>query len=163
MKRITFGHIVNHREPKGTKYVLEAVEKLRNEGFDFGFIFAEKIPHEAALELYRHIDVLLEQFVIGWYGGQAVECMAMGIPVVVWLREEDLKFIPILMQGDFPLIRASKKYLPVLMKEIIKGSIDLTYYSENGKVYAKKWHNPKRIAKEMLCSACGLSHPDGCV
>lgn len=93
-ERLVLGHVVNHREPKGTRFVLDAVHKIRMQGKDFGFVFAERVPLKIALKLYEDIDVLLEQFVLSWYGLQAVEFMAMGKPVVVYVREADLKFVP---------------------------------------------------------------------
>lgn len=103
--RITFGHVVNHREPKGTRFVLDAVHKLRMSGKDFGFLFGERLSHEAAMRIYDEVDVILEQFVIGWYGLQAVEFMAKGRPVIVFINQDD--YVKVVGEGhnltDHPL------------------------------------------------------------
>ena len=150
MKRIIFGHIVNHREPKGTKYVLDAVHKARMQGLDFGFLFGERLTHEAAMALYSHIDVLLEQFVIGWYGAQAVEFMAMGKVVVAYLHPDDLLKVPIEMRRDLPIINTTPLQLNKTLIEIIQGKYDLTLKGEQGRQFVERWHDPEKIAGRLI-------------
>jgi len=45
-------------------------------------------------------DLLVDQLLTGWYGAVAVEMMALGKPVVCYLREDDLKFIDSRMRAD---------------------------------------------------------------
>jgi hypothetical protein len=140
---------VNHTEIKGTKYILRAVENLKNKGKDFGFIFGLKVPRDSALRIYEEIDVLVEQFVVCWYGAQAVELMSMGVPVVVWINPKDEKFLPGAMVDDFPFIRANRTNLEEVLLGIIENPESLKEISEKGIVYAKKWHNVMKIAEIM--------------
>ena len=151
MSRLIFGHITNHREPKGTRFVLEAVHQARLTGADFGFIFAERVPHDVAMTLYREIHVLLEQFVIGWYGAQAVECSALGIPVVVWIRSEDLEFVPNEMLDDLPFIFAGRRHLKETILRLIKMSPkELDEIGRKGRAFIEKWHDYQKISEWML-------------
>ena len=150
MKRIIFGHIVNHRRPKGSHYVWDITDKVRMKGFNFGFHFAECIEHDHALNTYRQIDVLLEQFVIGWYGAQAVEFMAMGKPVVVFLHPDDLKIARPQMQSDIPVISSSHWQLEETLIEIIQGKHDLALIGEQGRQFVKRWHDPEKIAAKLI-------------
>ena len=150
MSRIIFGHIVNHREPKGTHYVLEAVHNARMKGLDFGFILGERLPHEQAMKLYEHIDVLLEQFVIGWYGAQAVEFMAMGKAVVAWLNQDDLTKIPKQMRMDIPILNASPATLEGVLINILSGTYDLREIYVRGRYFVKRWHDPEKIAAGLI-------------
>jgi len=153
MSRLIFGHIVNHREPKGSRFVLEAVHEARLTGADFGFIFAERVSHDLAMQIYREIHVLLEQFTIGWYGSQAVECMAMGIPVVVWIRSEDLKFIPEDMAKELPFIFASRQHLKDVILKILKlKPRELEEIRQRGLDFVYKWHDPRKISEWMIPS-----------
>ncbi len=63
----------------------------------------ENLTHEEALNEYSKIDVLVDQLLAGWYGGLAVEVMSLGKPVVAYIREEDLDFIPKKMKEDISL------------------------------------------------------------
>ena len=80
-------HAPNHRQFKGTKYLVEAVEKLKQRGYEIELQLIEKIPNEEALRLYREADIIAEQFLIGWHGYLAVEGMSLGKPVVCFIRK----------------------------------------------------------------------------
>jgi hypothetical protein len=150
--RLCFGHIVNHREPKGSRFVLDAVHKARMDGADFKFLFAERFEHEAALQLYEKIDVLLEQFVIGWYGLQACEFALMEKPVVVWLNREDgPPLVPQNLWDEIPFINSSAWDLPETIKRICRmDAHELKEIGRRGKAFVEKWHSDKAIAEQML-------------
>ena len=149
--RITFGHIVNHREPKGTRFVLDAVHKLRLEGKDFAFILGERLPLESAMVLYDQVDVILEQFIIGWYGLQAVEFMAKGRPVVVFIRSEDLHRVPGLTEQELPFIIVDHPHdLSEKMRMICEMSREQLH--EMGlkcREYVLKHHDVEKIARDL--------------
>ena len=63
-------------------------------------------PHAEAMKLYAQADLVIDQLLAGWYGGFAVETMAMGKPVVCYIRAEDLQFVPPAMVAELPLIPA---------------------------------------------------------
>ena len=54
---------------KGTEYVLDAVEKLKKD-LPISWL-VQNLPHEEALKKYASADVLIDQFLFGWYGGVA--------------------------------------------------------------------------------------------
>lgn len=51
----------------------------------------ENIPHDKVHELYEKTDLAVDELLVGWYGAFAVEMMALGKPVVCYIREEELK------------------------------------------------------------------------
>lgn len=71
-------HSPSNREGKGTKYVLEAVQKLKNEGVKFDFQLIENMPHEEALKTYQKADIIIDQLLCPGAGKFATECLAMG-------------------------------------------------------------------------------------
>lgn len=151
MARLILGHIVNHRTPKGTKYVLDAIDHLRSEVHDFGFIFGECIPHKAALQMYTHIDVLLEQFILGWYGLQAVECMASGKIVVAWIKPWQASAAPPELLRELPIISADAGNLESVIRNVLAMSDDaLLRIGEQGREFVKKWHDAETIARRLI-------------
>ncbi|MFA5132920.1 MAG: hypothetical protein WC444_06365 [Candidatus Paceibacterota bacterium] len=152
MSRLTFGHIVNHREPKGSRFVLDAVHKARMSGADFGFIFAERLSYQEAMKLYPQIDVLLEQFVIGWYGLQACEFALMGKPVVVYLREADgPPLVPSQLWQDIPFINATPDQIPGVIINITKMStLALTELGKRGIAFVKKYHSNTVVTQQVM-------------
>ena len=87
---------------KGTHLLIRVIENLRAEGLDFNFVLIENLSHAEAIERFKEIDVLIDQLLIGWYGGLSVECMALSKVVMCYLRDDDLGFIPKEMKNEIP-------------------------------------------------------------
>ncbi|WP_066377089.1 MULTISPECIES: glycosyltransferase [unclassified Anabaena] len=80
-------HAPNHRIFKGTHFLIEAVETLQAEGIAIELSLVERIPNAQALEIYRTADVIFDQCLIGFHGYFALEGMAMGKPVMCFIRK----------------------------------------------------------------------------
>jgi len=149
--RLTFGHIVNHRQPKGTNYVLESINNLYLKGRDFGFLYGEHLPHKTALQLYDKIDVLLEQFILGWYGLQAVECMAKGKIVIAWINPLNASCVPAELLRDLPIIYADVSNLETIIEYVLSASDDaILRIGEQGREFVHKWHDAESIATKLI-------------
>ncbi len=118
---------------------------------DFGFIFGERLPLESAMVLYDQIDVILEQFVIGWYGLQAVEFMAKGRPVVVFIRREDLAQVPNLSEQELPFIIVDHPHdLSEKMRQICEMSREQLYkIGMECRKYVLEHHDVEKIARDL--------------
>jgi glycosyltransferase involved in cell wall biosynthesis len=146
----TVVHAPTHRGAKGTKYILEAVSKLQHEGVGFNFILVEGLPQSEARRLYEHADILVDQLLAGWYGGLAVELMALGKPVICYIREEDLKFIPEQMRRDLPTINATPATIYAVLKEWLTARRDdLPEVGRLSRTFVENWHNPLNIAASL--------------
>lgn len=144
-------HAPTHRRVKGTPYLLEAVERLRQRGIAFDFRLVEHLPHREALELYRSADLVVDQLVAGWYGGFAVEVMALGKPVIAYIRDEDLGFIPEGMRADLPLIQATPATIEdVLADWLQRPRAALREQGARGRRFVERWHDPLAIARGTL-------------
>ena len=71
---------------KGTDHVLETCE-----GLDVELRIVEGLHHDDALARYRDADIVVDQLNAGWYGLFAIECMALGKPVVTYLHDEAVR------------------------------------------------------------------------
>ena len=150
-------HAPTNRGLKGSEYIIEAVERLRYTYDDVELLLVEGIPHDHALELYKKADLVVDQLLIGWYGGLAVEAMALGKPVVCYIREEDLKFIPTEMRQDLPIINANPKNIYEVLMKLVEGRDGLPLLGEQSRAYVEKWHDPMKVAsrtKEVYESIC---------
>lgn len=143
-------HAPSHRGAKGTKYILDAVERLKQENIQFEFILVEGLPNAEARKMYEKADLLIDQLLAGWYGGLAVELMAMGKPVICYIREEDLKFIPAEMNKDLPLINATPDTIYSVLKEWLTVKKEsLHEMGKKSREYVEKWHDPLKIAERL--------------
>jgi hypothetical protein len=133
---------------KGSAYVLEAVRRLQEEGAPFQFELMEGKTRVEARRLFERADLLVDQLILGWYGGIAVEFMALGKPVVCHIREGDLGVIPDEMREELPIIRATTETVYDVLREWILGRRDeLPEVGRRGRAYVEHWHDPLRIAE----------------
>ncbi len=143
-------HAPSDQKVKGTRYILDAVSRLRSEGVSFDFVLVESMSNEAARRIYEKADLLVDQLLAGWYGGVAVEFMALGKPVVCYLRESDLRFLPEAMRRQIPIIRAESFSLHSVLKEwLTVRRHDLGEVGMQSRAYVEAWHDPARISRDL--------------
>ena len=144
-------HLPTSREVKGTRFLLEAVSRLQAEGVELDFQLVEGVTHDEVERLYRSADLVIDQLLVGWYGGVAVEAMALERPVVSYLREEDLALLPSDMRAEIPVISAEPATITDVMRELLttrRG--ELAEIGRRGGEYVRRWHDPLRIAQELV-------------
>lgn len=84
--RLRVVHAPNHRAFKGTRFLEEAISELQSEGVPIDLIMVEKMANDEALAIYRTADVIFDQCMIGFHGYFALEAMALGKPVICYIR-----------------------------------------------------------------------------
>ncbi|GJQ37333.1 MAG: hypothetical protein JETCAE01_33430 [Anaerolineaceae bacterium] len=147
---IRFGHAPTNRKSKGTDLILEAADRLRKAGYEFELDLVEGVSNQEAKERYAAIDVLIDQLYAGWYGGLAVEAMALGKPVLVYIREGDLGFIPEEMREDMPFIQVTPATIEDGMKRVLEmPREELLSLAKRSRAYVERWHDPMEIAKRI--------------
>jgi glycosyltransferase involved in cell wall biosynthesis len=144
-------HAPSHRGVKGTEQLLAAVEQLKREGLEFEFRLVEGMPRDRARKLYEDADIFVDQLLAGWYGGVAVEAMALGKPVIAYIREADLDFVPVEMRRELPVIGADVRTIGgVLGRLIAAGPRERSELGRRGRAYVERWHDPLKIAAGLI-------------
>jgi len=147
---LRIGHAPTHRGAKGTDLIIKAVENLIEKGFNFEFVLVEGLSNVAAKEKYKTIDVLVDQLFAGWYGGLALEVMALGKPVIVYIREEDLKFIPEGMKADLPFFKTTPDNIELTIKYVLElPRQNLLEIAKKSRDFVERWHDPLKIAERI--------------
>ena len=144
-------HAPTQRAIKGTRYLLDAAERLRGEGVPFDLELIENLPHAEAQRRYGEADLVVDQLLAGWYGGFAVEAMALGKPVIAYLRESDLPNVPQEMRATLPVINAT----PTTIYDVLKEWLTVRRHTlqERGRAsraYVERWHDARAIAKRLI-------------
>ncbi len=157
---LTILHAPSHRGVKGTKYVVAAVERLQAEGLNVELLLIENMSHTEARQAYMRADLLVDQLLAGWHGVLAVELMALGKPVVCYLRESDLAFLPADMRAEMPIINAT----PTSLYEVLKLWVtdrrgELPAMGRNGRAYVERWHDPRSVAARLKADYEALLRP----
>lgn len=129
---------------KGTSAVQRAVDRLQKK-YDFEFVLIQDMPYRKAQEIIRMADIFLDQFVLGAHGMAALEAMAMGKPVLCYIKPSMMKEYA----SDFPLVNANQDNLAkVLEPLLIDGNLrhDIGVRS---RAYVEKYHDAVKIAHEL--------------
>lgn len=145
--RLRVLHAPTDRGAKGSRYVVEAVRRLAAGNPNVEYIEVTGVPHGQVRALYAKADLVVDQVLAGWYGGLAVECMALGKPVVCYIREEDLKFIPPAMAAELPVIRATPETLYDVLREAADSKQRLAGIGARSRAYVERWHDPMKLAR----------------
>ncbi|MDA9430548.1 glycosyltransferase [Bradyrhizobium sp. CCBAU 51627] len=144
-------HAPSDASIKGTSMILDALERLKSR-FDFELILVEKKTHEEAMAIYRSADLAIDQVLAGWYGGFAVEMMAMGKPVACYIREDDLKFVPKAMRDDLAILNLDPGRLEDNLARILEQRSEWTEFGKRARRYVERWHDPDKIAAAMIAA-----------
>lgn len=144
-------HAPTHRGIKGTRHVLDTVARLKDAGAKFRFELVEGLSRAEARRLYEQADLLIDQLLLGWYGGLAVELMALGKPVICFLRADDLRLVPSALRADLPIIQATPATLgEVLMECLTTRRRQLATIGQRSRAFVERWHDPVRIAQSLI-------------
>ena len=150
--RLHVVHAPTHKVAKGTRHILEAVARLRQQDhLDFEFTLVENTSNAEARRVYERADLLVDQLLAGWYGGLSVELMALGKPAICYLRAEDLKFIPDAMRAAMPVISATPQSIYAVLKEYLTDRRHaLPTVGRRARAYVERWHHPRKIAEMLI-------------
>jgi glycosyltransferase involved in cell wall biosynthesis len=141
-------HAPSHRAVKGTRYLVEAVDRLRREGRSLELVLVENVRRDEARKIYVEADLVVDQLLAGWYGGLAVEAMALGKPVVSYIREADLSFIPQEMRDEIPIVRAEPSTIYDVLRTL--DAATLPELGRRGRAYVERWHDPRKVAARTI-------------
>jgi hypothetical protein len=143
-------HAPSDRAVKGTRFVLEAVQQLQSDGVRFEFELVEGRTRSEARHAYERADLLVDQLLAGWYGTLAVELMALGKPVVAFVRQGDLHYIPPQMRDDLPIVSAMPESIYDVLKHLLtERRAELPELGRRSRDYVERWHDPLTIAARL--------------
>lgn len=144
-KPIVIAHAPSRPFIKGTSEIIEAVELLKSKGYNVELDLITNTPHSEAIERYNSADILIDQLRIGWFGVLSVEAMALGVPVVCFIRDDLLHNLPL----ERPLINANLDNLVNVLLKYINNPKLLTNISERARDYIQKVHHPDAVYKML--------------
>jgi glycosyltransferase involved in cell wall biosynthesis len=138
-------HAPTNRLIKGTRYVEAAYAALRPRFPGVRFETVERKPWAELRRILAEADVVVDQVFMGWYGMVAVEAMALGKPVLCFIRDD---FEPRLT--GCPIIRCTKEDLADRLAETLAGGTDRAAIGALGRAYVEREHAAPVIAGRLL-------------
>ena len=93
-RALRVAHAPNHTHFKGTKYLMAAIERLRLDGRAIELVRTQGVPNSEVMKLFESCDLVADQFIAGFHGYTALEAMALGKPVLCYLRDPSMAIDP---------------------------------------------------------------------
>jgi hypothetical protein len=108
-------HAPSSRRKKGTDFIEQSVDELKQKGYKVELVLAEKLPHHKIRELYEISDIGIDQVLYGWHGKVSVELMALGKPVVCYIDPDLMQYRP-----DLPIVNVTPASLTAELENLIQ-------------------------------------------
>jgi glycosyltransferase involved in cell wall biosynthesis len=138
-------HAPSNREKKGTRFVIEACEQLP---VDLDIV--EGVPHEIARARYARADIVVDQLNAGWHGVFALESMALGKPVVSYLKPDVVERSAEGFGVRVPIVTATKETLVDVLRPLVDQPGLRRELGAAGRSYVERVHDIARVADRLI-------------
>ena len=141
-EKLRIVHAPSKRGIKGTRFILEAFDRLKEKYPQLEFVLVEGKTQEEAFEVYRTADIIVDQVFVGTYGVFSIECMAMGKPVICYIDPRMWKSYP----PELPVISADKDEVEKKLEELILDGTRRKELGMAGRRYVERYHDYRAVA-----------------
>jgi glycosyltransferase involved in cell wall biosynthesis len=138
-------HAPSDRRRKGTEHVVRACEEL---GVELDVV--ERLPHDEARRRYERADVVVEQLNAGWHGVFALEAMALGKPVVTYLKDDVVRRTEEAFGVRVPIVSATKETLVERLRPLVDSPAERRRIGAESRAYVERVHDIDNVADRLL-------------
>lgn len=148
--RMRILHAPNHRAIKGTRALLEVVDKLRAEGLPIELEVMERRPHGEIIAAMRKADLVVDQLHFG-YGLTAMEAMALGKMVISGANppEHDRLFHDLGLK-ECPVIWSNPEDIETRLRDLCAHPEKWEAIGRAGRAYVEKYHSCAATAENWI-------------
>ncbi len=139
-------HAPSDREIKGSRHLIDAVERLQAAGYQVELMMLEGVPHDKVAEYCGQADLAVDQLMIGAYGTVAIEMMAKGVPVVCRIRDDLREHYP----SDLPIVNAGPDTIYQVLENLLLHPETWPDLSKRGIAYVRREHEMHVVAARTL-------------
>ncbi|MBL7932162.1 MAG: glycosyltransferase [Bacteroidia bacterium] len=157
-ERPVVSHAPSNNKVKGTRYVLEAVKELKEEGFDFEFRLMEKVPYDKVYDFYKDVDIMIVQLLAHGGGKQSYELLSCGKVVISRMQYED--YLPHIKE-ECPIIDADTRNIKEVLGNAILDYSKRVELAGKGRDYVLKYHDVNTFCNRIMNALSDTDHsPD---
>jgi glycosyltransferase involved in cell wall biosynthesis len=138
-------HAPSSRRRKGTEHVIAACD-----GLDVELDIVEGLRHNEARRHYERADIVVDQLNAGWYGIFALEAMALGKPVLGYLRPEAVRETEGEMGVEVPIVPVTKETLQERIAELASSADERRRIGALSRAYVERVHDADKGADRLI-------------
>jgi len=143
-------HGLNREDYKGTKYIREAMERLkRNYPNDVEILIDGKMPLKQYLKILEKTNVVVDQALSYEYGMNAVYSMAMGKVVLSGNEPECQKEF---RRSDIPIINIKPSVEDIYNKleKLVLNKKDVIEIAKKSRLFVEDFHHHVKVAQQYI-------------
>jgi glycosyltransferase involved in cell wall biosynthesis len=145
---IVIFHAPNHRELKGTRFLVAACEELKAEGEPIELRLVERVPNSEIRRQLAEADIVADQFIVGWYALFAIEAMATAKPVLCYLRPDLVELYTLYsFAGECPLVNTPALEIKERLRELIHDPARRRELGLAGRRYVEDHHSLEAVGE----------------
>ncbi len=144
-KKFTIAHAPSNEDYKGTRYIFNVINQLKNK-FDFEFVIFQNLYRQELYQKITECDLIIDQMLVGSYGILSVESMYLEKPVVCYIRPDIWEKI----KDECPIYNANPDTLYDVLENILKNPQQIEEIGRKSKEYAIKYHSPENVARYII-------------
>jgi len=138
-------HAPSNRTKKGTAQVIEACAQLPVE-----LDIVEGVPHEEARARYARAEIVVDQLNAGWHGVFALESMALGKPVVTYLKPDVVERSAEGYGIRIPIVSATAETLVDALRPLVEQPSLRREIGAASSAYVERVHDIDRVADRLV-------------
>ena len=118
----------------------------------FGVVLADETQlfFQSGCRSQGHTFDVVDQLNAGWYGLFAIECMALGKPVVTFLHEEAVRRTEEAFATTVPIVSATAETLREQLRPLVADAAERRRLGEASRAYVELVHDQERITDRLL-------------
>jgi glycosyltransferase involved in cell wall biosynthesis len=120
------------------------------EGLDVKLDIVEGLRHDEARGRYERADIVVDQLNAGWYGILALEAMALGKPVLSFLRPEAVQETEREMGVEVPIVPVTKDTLRAQIAELASSAEERRRIGSSSRAYVERIHDADKGADRLI-------------
>lgn len=146
------GRLNNNKNIKGSSFIYEAVERLKKEGYPVEYYYIHDKPSNLMRYYQSQADIIVDQLIYGWWGSTGVEAMALGKPVICYLRSSWKEFFFKMFPeyNDIPVISATVDTVYEELKKLVEDKALRKHKGKESRVFAEKHFDPAKNTKSLI-------------
>jgi glycosyltransferase involved in cell wall biosynthesis len=155
-RKIRVLHVPNHAFFKGTRYLEAAIKQLEGEGASIELKLVSGVSNDEVLRLMQWADLIVDQLIGGYFGQTALEGMAVGKPVIVYLSDPEL----VVASQECPLINANPDTIYDVLKGIVEAPSQLEEIGRRSRRYVEDHYSLPALAcrlRELYHQTAGIT------
>jgi glycosyltransferase involved in cell wall biosynthesis len=143
-EEIVVAHAPRDPGAKGTRYVVEAVDRLRAEGLPIRLDLLTDRPHDEVRAAFGRCHIGVDQLLRGVYGNVAIELMASGRPVLA--NTQRMKSVGV----DTPIVDASPATIADRLRDLVEDPQRRRRLGKEGREYAERRHGLDSVTGDLV-------------